>query len=157
MRGATLGFSLGSLRVCFNSRPSCEGRQQSILLRHFIHVSIHVPRARGDLRTNLEQINSLVSIHVPRARGDQESLIHTTTKGFNSRPSCEGRPRGFGMVRTCCRFNSRPSCEGRPFRSSHRPASEVSIHVPRARGDTPLQLYCKPVAFQFPPLVRGAT
>ena len=36
---------------CFNSRPSCEGRQRIVDDELFHVVSIHAPRVRGDFRS----------------------------------------------------------------------------------------------------------
>ena len=76
-----------------------------------------------------------VSIHAPRARGDMVDEDDQARRGFNSRPSCEGRH----------------------IKSRHLSTLVVSIHAPRARGDCPLLYFLFHLAFQFTPLVRGAT
>ena len=99
--------------ICFNSRPSCEGRR-SLCWQGFAHqVSIHAPRVRGD------------SLVVPRR----------LCSSFNSRPSCEGRRPLDGVRRGVLGFNSRPSCEGRHSQPVEKLESQVSIHAPRVRGD----------------------
>ena len=57
--------------VCFNSRPSCEGRHGERSGSEVDCVSIHAPRVRGDLWREPIGIDNLVSIHAPRVRGDK--------------------------------------------------------------------------------------
>ena len=70
VRGATLAPDVWILVRRFNSRPSCEGRLPKSDDRYVGVVSIHAPRARGDL--------------IP-------FLTCSRAPCFNSRPSCEGR------------------------------------------------------------------
>ena len=100
------------------------------------NVSIHAPRARGDIINLIFRGNAKVSIHAPRARGDCNDLR---------------------IDHRISRFNSRPSCEGRHEMRSLGDATAVSIHAPRARGDVYPPIDFSRVTFQFTPLVRGAT
>ena len=103
------------------------------------HVSIHAPRAGGDVlipfrRRDLNQ----VSIHAPRAGGDWwPRMIEAGSTGFNPRP-----PRG-----------------GRPFRPRIQPNRlDVSIHAPRAGGDRSAPPpRAGALTFQSTPPARGAT
>ena len=99
-------------------------------------VSIHAPRARGDIEKELSPTIISVSIHAPRARGDNDDWAISTFMGFNSRPSCEGR-------------RSR-ACQGILWRAFQ--------FTPLVRGATAGRVI-SPVhsTFQFTPLVRGAT
>ncbi|MDK2972845.1 MAG: hypothetical protein PWP23_2600 [Candidatus Sumerlaeota bacterium] len=125
----------------FNPRPSCEGRPNRHAERFFPDdVSIHAPRARGDGR-RAEHARALlrVSIHAPRARGDVSGCgDHRGVHCFNPRPSCEGRPPG-GQTGHFTReeFQSTPLVRGAtPQPQLIVPVIQVSIHAPRARGDT---------------------
>ncbi len=117
------------------------------------------PLMRGATRfLNSGDKDAYVSIRAPHARGDRvEGGSFGTRKGFNPRPSCEGRlpkiqpkpPTGGFNPRPSCegrrpwrlnfpskpRFNPRPSCEGRPLRICRYPLIHVSIRAPHARGD----------------------
>ena len=74
-------------------------------------------------------------------------------KGFNSRPSCEGRLVELVHQLLDGGFNSRPSCEGRRDGQRAPRIRDVSIHAPRVRGDNPLTRARLKDAFQFTPLV----
>ena len=92
---------------------------------------------RGDVQGPGKISGSPVSIHAPRVRGDcRPLLIPCFHVGFNSRPSCEGRPRApLTLWTSPPSFNSRPSCEGRPGIPLIEALHLVSIHAPRVRGD----------------------
>ena len=85
-------------------------------IRLALTISIHSPRARGDVRP-LDKllVRISISIHSPRARGDLPM---------------------YAKRRHATDFNPLPSCEGRP-NAPHKPIpiSKISIHSPRARGD----------------------
>ena len=121
-------------------------------------VSIHARRVTGDVLGCTAATAIEVSIHARRVTGDKIARrVRGTGQGFNSRPSCDGRPRQ--RARLPCRrcFNSRPSCDGRharflpvpsTWRFNSRPScdgrlmprrlslsSSVSIHARRVTGD----------------------
>ena len=97
----------------FNSRPSCEGR----------------------LVTLTVDDEHIVSIHAPRARGDLTLLGGLIRKAFQFTPLVRGATKNSVIPPNNSSFNSRPSCEGRHFRHFVRVLITVSIHAPRARGD----------------------
>ena len=114
MRGATKVIVTGAANLCFNSRPSCEGRPDYGRLDHVEEVSIHAPHARGDGRNR----------RPPR------------TGGFNSRPSCEGRRTALrGGVRLHVSIHA-PHARGDLECKLDASWPKVSIHAPHARGDT---------------------
>ena len=156
MRGATTPPPPNSTYPRFNSRPSCEGRQNALDRWMIFDVSIHAPHARGDdigfEMLNLKGFNSrpscegrrvrplpttgaVVSIHAPHARGDTSEIIPDKTSRFQFTPLMRGATSRSRRPSPCGRFNSRPSCEGR--RQTYRRACcrPVSIHAPHARGD----------------------
>ena len=125
-------------------------------------VSIHAPRAEGDLGRQVLPQSLRVSIHAPRAEGDR-SPRDTFPGGscFNPRPPRGGRhprvrftlpsgdvsihaPRAEGDPRReepygpSLSFNPRPPRGGRPTdRAANGTIRVVSIHAPRAEGDPP--------------------
>ena len=179
VRGATsdaLGTYLGR---AFQFTPLVRGATRDTARLVIGFVSIHAPRARGDSSTTDGRRCRLFQF-TPLVRGATACApLRCGWRCFNSRPSCEGRhrkPRPFPrpsfqftpLVRGATydyvarkkswRFNSRPSCEGRPLVARNDDAtSGVSIHAPRARGDLPPSIPPPAPAFQFTPLVRGAT
>ena len=100
-----------------------------------------------------------VSIHARLATGDSRPLPPSPElRGFNSRPSCDGRRALTITGDGESRFNSRPSCDGRlrrgrgrmrrpafqftpvlrratEARTGRRPGNAVSIHARLATGD----------------------
>ena len=122
-------------------------------------VSIHARRATGD-RLAISPVGAaMVSIHARRATGDSwqgnsnnmgvfqfTPVVRRATRlpglwggwmlRFNSRPSCDGRPRCRSTLpkKELC-FNSRPSCDGRPCGRTSSRRGTVSIHARRATGD----------------------
>ena len=150
----------GRRHLCFNSRPSCDGRQcdlrdfkglkvfqftpvvrratmfiTNLLLWNI--VSIHARRATGDLQTAVVKQVYCVSIHARRATGDSVAL-----------------PRAW--QREC--FNSRPSCAGRRKASKAFTGRGVFQFTPVVRRAT-ISLKQRPLQkmFQFTPVVRRAT
>ena len=95
-RATRIPQALSRLRAGFNPRPPCGGRRDAYRRMGYRHVSIHAPRAEGDLARCPRRT---------RAAG-----------GFNPRPPCGGRPAHPIRRRPCCprRFNPRPPCGGRP-------------------------------------------
>ena len=106
------------LVVCdFNPRPPCGGRRRAwgIGLIPAHHISIHAPRAGGDLT---------------------RILFRAPITDFNPRPPCGGRlnlPAGNYNDK---QFQSTPPVRGATSKGAFthdRPA--ISIHAPRAGGD----------------------
>ena len=124
-------------------------------------ISIHAPRAGGDSVHAFSFGKTHISIHAPRAGGDEgPSKPVRNMSYFNPRPPCGGRPDPhFGTnpakvfqstppVRGATRrrwprrwrlpdFNPRPPCGGRLAVLQDGVAdSDISIHAPRAGGDS---------------------
>ncbi len=79
-----------------------------------IVISIHAPRAGGDLHQACRCCNLHISIHAPRAGGDKDNGLLQDWQGISIHA-----PRAGGDVRSLC-----------------EPASPaISIHAPRAGGD----------------------
>ena len=78
----------------FNPRPPCGGRPRPFPpLRRCSHISIHAPRAGGDLASSPWTYHKIISIHAPRAGGDRSGpRSHPRSGHFNPRPPCGGRP-----------------------------------------------------------------
>ena len=151
-------------RPCFNPRPPRGGRperiQQSdqalavsihapraggdlvapLSTRSLIDVSIHAPRAGGDAALPPTGRELCVSIHAPRAGGDSKSAsCRKRVHMFQSTPPARGATRSpFRLLLSRNSFNPRPPRGGRPeldrSTGGHTP---VSIHAPRAGGDSP--------------------
>ena len=101
-------------------------------------VSIHAPHARGDTLNKTYDLSSEVSIHAPHARGDLgRARPLLWLRGFNPRPSCEGRPVFCPVVKPLVWFQSTPLMRGATSRALVLAAEHlVSIHAPHARGDS---------------------
>ena len=135
VRGATVHSQMLNNPEGFNSRPSCEGRQ---------------PNA-GFLRYALFQFTPLV-------RGATLPFSSTSwSRLFQFTPLVRGATRPRTPSRRVRGFNSRPSCEGRHNQLDFPMEYTVSIHAPRARGDCTIGFSTITATFQFTPLVRGAT
>ena len=156
MRGATAAISEKGGAKCFNSRPSCEGRREKLARLPVVYVSIHAPRARGDTQSKGLTAFVVVSIHAPRARGDHFSPPREKQAAFQFTPLVRGAtcapPRADPTTR---RFNSRPSCEGRPSSGAADVLAGVSIHAPRARGDRKRHQSRAPPSFNSRPSCEG--
>ena len=134
-RGDTLHI-LFVLAECFNSRPSCEGRLSIDDRVRILMVSIHAPRARGDAN-GLDVVSKPQFQFTPLVRGATRAETNSwRVLKFQFTPLVRGAtfpttgtisPRG---------FNSRPSCEGRQVAAHLDAELAVSIHAPRARGDS---------------------
>ena len=186
MRGATVyGVYDLYLPWYFNPRPPCGGRRGIVRsfvsppafqstppvrgatlchseLSEAIEISIHAPRAGGDLLTSraLFSLGNAISIHAPRAGGD--TYPRHDFRGilyFNPRPPCGGRPEAEATRSLIQAFQSTPPVRGAtmtippspwlptafqstpPVRGAtllHRvsyPRCRISIHAPRAGGD----------------------
>ena len=139
----------------FNSRPSCEGRHFLVAAVLRFEVSIHAPRARGD-RNPGQPLADATFQFTPLVRGATRDCVSNPRQlGFNSRPSCEGRPvvttrfswvavsihapraRGDRVRRVTYAnesFNSRPSCEGRPHSTPRSPTYSCFNSRPSCEG-----------------------
>ena len=129
-------------RPCFNPRPPCGGRHTAFGLQiRDPDVSIHAPRAEGDLVSttsvsgrernvsihapraegdnfvcDLIELRVLrVSIHAPRAEGDVEAMVHIIKRlRFQSTPPVRrATTRPQETVGGYNGFNPRPPCGGR--------------------------------------------
>ena len=147
-------------------------------------ISIHAPRVGGDLemtqrvRANLKfqstppvwgatrlgavRLSRLgISIHAPRVGGDTGTCsFRSSTRYFNPRPPCGGRPSAGGCTTFSARnFNPRPPCGGRPTQCDFiGGSSNISIHAPRVGGDQTNEVTDELLAlFQSTPPVWGAT
>ena len=73
---------------------------------------------------------------------------------FNSRTSCEVRPRRSGEMLILHHFNSRTSCEVRPaLRRQLYGIIDISTHAPRVRCDAISELRTGMLRFQLTHLV----
>ncbi len=81
-------------RLRFNSRPSCDGRppqSRTTLTTRLFQFTPVLRRATRGRRDQDEVVR--VSIHAHLATGDQANLEIGYAPSFNSRPSCDGRPK----------------------------------------------------------------
>ena len=173
--------SLGLPR-CFNPRPSCEGRLQSVKVRNSGNTFQSTPLMRGATAVPCIRCRGTTCFNPrPSCEGRQApSAFRRSSHRFNPRPSCEGRPLMLSVLGPVFCFNPRPSCEGRHSRPSHRarlarsfnprPSCEgrrmlsvfrvlvvlVSIHAPHARGDRWARTTCAtPTGFNPRPSCEG--
>ena len=162
VRRATKSSPLFTILVCFNSRPSCDGRRRASrrcsgtrwfqftpVVRRATHTKPRtmqcsvfqftpvVRRATIPLKSELPSRD--VSIHARRATGDRATLRHLHRYArFNSRPSCDGRPPdptgidGGGGVSIHAR---RATGDREMYHDVF--VAKVSIHARRATGDGP--------------------
>ena len=139
-----------------------------------IGVSIHAPRAGGDAVQRIAvQPASRVSIHAPARGATRWTCQRRSRTRFNPRAPRGGRPRGRCHARPSamfqstrprgarraddCRrsFQSTPPRGGRP--SAEPSSGRVSIHAPRAGGDTGSSSTARRAARCFNPRApRGA-
>ena len=115
VRGATTGnFIPAQKRNDFNPRPPCGGRQictDTVLKNR--KISIHAPRAGGDLHCLQVRAAIEISIHAPRAGGDGRKKAETEREyNFNPRPPCGGRPQRPARGYYGGRFQSTPPVRG---------------------------------------------
>ena len=174
---------LSTTAICFNPRPSCEGRlipktianqiikfQSTPLMRGATRVTSppagtdgfqSTPLMRGATDGRLVEPHALVvSIHAPHARGDARAARYRPpTRRFNPRPSSEGRLLRCLSHLVIIKFQSTPLMRGATAScGTARPWWPVSIHAPHARGDCyDSGLPTLVTMFQSTPLMRGAT
>ena len=167
----------------FNSRPSCDGRQSCAYVARYVIKFQFTPVVRRATSPVFHACGAIyVSIHARRATGDLHPRHRPPIRaGFNSRPSCDGRPslQFSGSAPPSFQFTPvvRRATKNRPNsvkfrlfqftpvvrRATARLAcgvveSVVSIHARRATGDifpTKNGKLCN--VFQFTPVVRRAT
>ena len=140
MRGATRRAAQGARQSRFQSTPLMRGATRAHEQVHGLaHVSIHAPHARGDSGDAQQAEPETVSIHAPHARGDHvESLRVAPREVSIHAPHARGDARGSSTRRQPRGFNPRPSCEGRHLVGDGAVVADgVSIHAPHARGDPP--------------------
>ena len=100
----------------FQSTPPCGGRRtKSTRRRRGKSVSIHAPRAGGDLGREKPNEQAKVSIHAPVRGATPELPTVVWVKLFQSTPPCGGRPPEVrGVYYLMVLFQSTPPCGGRP-------------------------------------------
>ena len=170
-----------SCRRGFNSRPSCDGRPAHLASSPLDGVFQFTPVVRRATLHGVRRVAGLyVSIHARRATGDGKRILYQKTvtafqftpvmrratgrwarrrvrEGFNSRPSCDGRPIKSEIPHPSSGFNSRPSCDGRHEDQDGLQPFHVSIHARRATDDGSLAAFFAAALFQFTPVMRRAT
>ena len=117
---------------------SREGRLGCLMMGGIRWMFQFTPLMRGaTLATYLDATITEVSIHAPHARGDRFLYIPLLGRqGFNSRPSCEGRPCRKKNLPNWPWFQVTPLMRGATRKSKYgKTAYGVSIHAPHARGD----------------------
>ena len=123
--------------LCFNSRPSCDGRRIVKVESEVRDVSIHARLATGDPRPFDLRGNPGVSIHARLATGDTSLNVRKSwTFKFQFTPVLRRATRPF-IVLQCFRV--------------------VSIHARLATGDMSRVLSARDKLFQFTPVLRRAT
>ena len=117
MRGATLYITVRRTKEIFQSTPPVRGATK--LRRGYYctyEISIHAPRAGGDLALNIFSQERMAFQSTPPVRG------------------ATGIPDG--VMQHVHDFNPRPPCGGRPDMLVDIPTKDnISIHAPRAGGD----------------------
>ena len=124
----------------FNPRPPCGGRRgNKQQLRHCRCISIHAPRAGGDVGRARMGVAAAISIHAPRAGGDKNVFPGPVWCKwvFQSTPPVRGATSGGkATLKFDGDFNPRPPCGGRPAETQRwHTVQIISIHAPRAGGD----------------------
>ena len=133
-------MSPSSIIRCFNPRPSCEGRRVHPVVFPEPDVFQSAPLLRGATSVTLSAVDSeVVSIRAPLARGDTTATgTGAPMRGFNPRPSCEGRPALKYVASFLNLFQSAPLLRGATCGHDFLgPPLVVSIRAPLARGDRP--------------------
>ena len=124
---------------CFNPRPPRGGRRVEPVAGSGPDMFQSTPPARGATRLPVEPRRDVsVSIHAPRAGGDvRRRESPDRAHGFNPRPPRGGRRRARQTTARPTRFQSTPPARG-ATRALWLDAGlvDVSIHAPRAGGDT---------------------
>ena len=76
----------------FNSRPSCDGRQEVRKKPREGLVSIHARHATGDVSSRRARRCSSFQFTPVMRRATRAAVRRHSVSCFNSRPSCDGRP-----------------------------------------------------------------
>ena len=147
----------------FNPRSPCGERPFSLSLPSYsLMISIHAPRAGSDAGSDLDKrmteifqstlpvrgatlviqlvyTTLRISIHAPRAGSDTTEIdIAVRAMLFQSTPPVRGATMfNISTIRCSWNFNPRPPCGGRRCISAYcNWEAEISIHAPRAGGDS---------------------
>ena len=123
----------------FNSRPSCDGRQVPptscplFVLFQFTPVMRRATRLDG-----LQLTKSAVSILARHATGDSSKItVLTTSKMFQFTPVMRRATNTNRISAPWKGFNSRPSCDGRPSRRTRASRPRLFQFTPVMRRATP--------------------
>ena len=139
-RGRRRPRSGESLRyACFNPRPPRRGRPGGGPSPTVADgVSIHAPRAGGDKPRSPGLAGCGGFNPRPPRRGRlAEEVADLLLRCFNPRPPRRGRLASPSALRSSPVFQSTPPAQGATWRwRASAPAWPVSIHAPRAGGDT---------------------
>ena len=115
MRRATCGRRDCARTVCFNSRPSCDGRPNVRTPRSWKWRFNSRPSCDGRPASSRVVVSSAaVSIHARHATGDLNDEAARLYPSFQFTPVMRRATREVRMPSWPDRFNSRPSCDGRP-------------------------------------------
>ena len=123
----------------FNPRPPCGGRRQHCPHRFQRHrISIHAPRAGGD-RFHRGPCRGRCYFNPRPPCGGRLHPRNTKPmpRHFNPRPPCGGRPSGASVRPATSDFNPRPPCGGRPNATAQESIIETFQSTPPVRGATP--------------------
>ena len=154
----------GSFRSAkrFQSTPPVRGATEVVhqpLAPGFI--SIHAPRAGGDLSSVLTVASDTVFQSTPPVRGATVGRMMGTgnSKDFNPRPPCGGRRADDAQIHSVELFQSTPPVRGATAWGEKAFVLQlISIHAPRAGGDLEIiERIQTHYEFQSTPPVRGAT
>ena len=138
VRRATVRCRRTALVVArFNSRPSCDGRLRPIFrrMRPVLFQFTPVVRRATDLTGGIIY-NGVFQFTPVVRRATTGASCAAVAIGFNSRPSCDGRPSINIVFSWCWMFQFTPVVRRATLR--HRRARRiklVSIHARRATGD----------------------
>ena len=145
----------------FNSRPSCDGRpyQRTTTTVNVKFQFTPVLRRATGHGWQLRRGHGWVSIHARLATGDKFCMDNSSEiQGFNSRPSCDGRPRRPAdyVVAALVSIHARLAT-GDVAVDGVLAVLVVSIHARLATGDRDRRWYESHGLFQFTPVLRRAT
>ena len=160
-RGATANVeSAGLLSRSFNPRPPRGGRRrdQCVELRH-VTVSIHAPRAGGDVHSRRGSQCTRVSIHAPRAGGDVPRCSTSPRKSFQSTLPARGATTSMARSAGHRAFQSTLPARGATRDRADCDSPCVFQSTLPARGATLSDCAYEPAcdAFQSTLPARGAT
>ena len=139
MRGATVEDKTADQPRVFQFTPPVRGATQGIQGEQGIPgISIHAPRAGGDMVGCGDNHGVDISIHAPRAGGDLSGQkLYDGVRISIHAPRAGGDNAWDTKSCTSANFNPRPPCGGRPLRRLDKLYDvAISIHAPRAGGDS---------------------